>query len=409
MIKHAAVMNWPLHRKPHANSHVLENIRALGFMSGATRDPPEHFLDPLGEIFDRSNAAKFTPEGGKIRVETRRINSDAELAVVDTGPGISSDDQAELFRNFTQLKATQELGQEGAGLGLALVKRLVELHGGRVWVESEVGKGSRFIVRLPIGTQPPPLPNEVDHVLIVENDPTVRELLIHHLAEAGFRTDGISDSPAVIDRVKAIGPSVICLDLQSSGDAWEVLRRLKTDPATRSIPIVVATAIDDTGTAFRLGAAEFLVKPVGRENLLETVTKAIQASHEATPMVLVVDDDPHVLQMLTPILEQGGYKVITAASGQEGIRQAQRHLPHLIVLDLLIPKVDGFDVISALRGDFRTRGIPIIVLTAKDLTTEERTFLNARVRGVRQKGSTLGQALVEEVTRVLAPREVGRT
>ena len=355
-----------------------------------------------------SNAARFTPENGKIRVEARRVNEDVELAVVDTGPGMRPEDQANLFRDFTQLKAAQESGQAGAGLGLVLVKRLVDLHGGRVWVESEVGSGSRFVVRFPIGTQTAPPPNGPGPILVVEDDPAIRRLFTHYLTEAGYRTEGIGDGPGVIGKVKAVDPSVICLDIRLPGvEDWEVLRRLKEDPATAPIPIVVTTVLDDPRTAFALGAAAFLVKPVGRNELLEAVGQAVQIPPGATPTVLVVDDDPHALEMVTPVLEQAGYKVLIAANGQEGIQQARQHLPHLIMLDLLMPKVNGFDVVSTLRGDVRTRGIPIIVLTAKDLTSAEWADLNGRVQGIRLKGVTLGQALVEEVKRVLASREVG--
>ncbi len=364
-----------------------------------------------------SNAVKFTPEGGQIRLEAHRINGDVELAVVDTGPGIAPEDQGKLFQEFTQLQAAQQTGQGGTGLGLALVRRLVELHGGRVWVESEVGTGSRFIVRLPIGAGSPPLPaghgpdrpaDGRGPVLVVEDDPATRRLFVHHLTEAGYRTDAIGDGPGVVDRVKAMRPAVICLDIRLPGVAdWEVLRRLKEDPATAPIPIVVVTVLDDAQRAFALGATRFLMKPVGRKVLLDAVAQAMRTPPEGTPTVLVVDDDPHVLASIPPMLEQAGYRTLRASGGQEGIMQAQQHLPHLIVLDLLMPNVSGFDVIAVLRGDLRTRGIPIVVLTAKDLTPEERAFLEQRVQAVSLKGSTPVQALVEEVERVLAAPGTG--
>jgi PAS domain S-box-containing protein len=349
-----------------------------------------------------SNAAKFTPEGGKIRVEARRIGDDVELTVVDTGPGIAPEDRPKLFREFTQLDATQQINQSGTGLGLVLVKRLVELHGGRVWVESEVGKGSRFILRLPIGTRTAPLMNGPGPVVVVEDDPTLRKLFTHFLSEAGYRTEEIGDGRDLVDRVKAVNPSVICLDIRLPGvDDWEIMRRLKEDPATASIPIVVTTVLDDSQTAFALGALAFLAKPVGRGKLLEAVAKAMRTPQGVTLTVLIVDDDPQILDMIAPMLEQAGYRALTAAGGQDGIRQAQEHLPHLIVLDLMMPKVNGFDVVATLRDDLRTRGIPIIVLTAKDLTAQDWAYLNGRVQGIQLKGSTPARALVEEVKRLL--------
>jgi len=349
-----------------------------------------------------SNAVKFTPAGGHVRVEGNQVNGEVELAVVDTGPGIALDDQQKLFREFVQLQSGQQSGHAGTGLGLALVRRLVELHGGRVWVESEVGKGSRFIVRLPLKDAAHPLPMAAAQVLVVEDDPAVRRLLAYHLTEGGYRTEVLADGAGLIDKVKAIRPTVICLDIRLPGvEDWEVLRRLKEDPVTAPIPIVVVTMLDDAHHAFALGAASFLHKPIRREELLDAVAKAIRTLPGTTSTVLIVDDDPRVLTMLSPMLTQAGYRTLTASGGQEGIALTQRHLPHIIVLDLMMPEVSGFQVISVLRADVRTRGIPIVVLTAKDLTSEERAFLAQQVQQVTQKSPDAFQSVVREVDRVL--------
>lgn len=354
-----------------------------------------------------SNAAKFTPQGGQIRVEAHRVNHEVEVAVVDTGPGIAPGDQHRLFQEFTQLQRAEQSDHAGTGLGLALVKRLVTLHGGRVWVESEIGKGSRFIFRLPLAVGADPVSPGHGTVLVVEDDPEVRRLFTNYLAEAGYRTDVIADGQGVVEKAKAVRPSVICLDIRLPGvEDWEVLRRLKGDPATAQIPIVVATVLEDAERAFPLGAVSALGKPVRREEFLDAVATATRTLPQGTPTVLVVDDDVSVLTSISPVLEQAGYRTLTASGGREGITQAQRHLPHLIVLDLMMPNVSGFDVIVALRGDVRTRGIPILVLTGKDLTAEERAFLTQRVQDIRLKGSMLAQALVDEVKRVLVAPKV---
>ncbi len=350
-----------------------------------------------------SNAAKFTPVGGQVRVEGDQVNGELELTVVDTGPGIAPDDQRKLFREFTQLEGVQQTGQTGTGLGLALVRRLVELHGGRVWVESEVGKGSRFIVRLPLGgaAPAPPLTGSAP-VLVVEDDPALQKLLVHYLAEAGYRTEVIGDGAGLVDKVKAMQPIVICLDILLPGvKEWDALRRLKEDPATSPIPIVVTTVLDDAQHAFALGAASFLMKPIRREDLLAAVAKAIRTLPGIIPTVLVVDDDPRVPTMLAPMLQHAGYHTLTALGGREGITLAQQHLPHLVILDLLMPEVSGFDVITALRSDIRTRGIAILVLTAKDLTPQDRDFLAQQVQQVTLKGPAALQGVVGEVDRVL--------
>ncbi len=348
-----------------------------------------------------SNAAKFTPEGGRIRIESGRVNGEVELAVVDTGPGIAPDDQRKLFREFTQLQAPQHTSLAGTGLGLALVRRLVELHGGRVWIESEVGKGSRFIVRLPLGPAPASSIGS-GVVLVVEDNPAFQKLLVHYLIEAGYRTEVTADGANLVATAKAVQPAVICLDIRLPGVAdWEVLQRLKEDPATASIPIVVTTVLDDAQRAFELGAASFLAKPIRREDLLAAVAKAIRTPPGVAPTVLIVDDDPRVLTLLAPMLQQAGFQTLTASGGRDGIAMAQERLPHLIILDLMMPDLSGFDVINALRSDVRTRGMAILVLTAKDLTTDEQAFLAQRVQQVTLKGPTALQGVVGEIARVL--------
>lgn len=357
-----------------------------------------------------SNAVKFTPEGGQIRVESHQASDEIEIAVVDTGPGIAPEDQGKLFHEFTQLQAAQSAEHPGTGLGLVMVKRLVELHGGRVRLESEVGKGSRFSVWLPIGPAVKPAPAGAELILVVEDDPAIQRLFAHYLAEAGYRTEVTGDGPTLVEKVKAVRPGAICLDIRLPGVAdWEVLRRLKEDPETAPIPIVVATILDDAQQAFTLGAAVFLEKPVKREDLLDAVAKTIRTPPGGTPTILVVDDDPRMRSMLTSTLKQAGYDPVTASGGQEGIAQAREHLPHLIVQDLVMPGVSGFDVIATLRGDARTRGIPILVLTSKDLTPEEYAFLAQRVQGISLKGATLSPTLIDEVARALAttPRSSG--
>jgi signal transduction histidine kinase/CheY-like chemotaxis protein len=355
-----------------------------------------------------SNAAKFTPDGGRIRVESRRVNGDVELSVLDSGPGIAEEDQPRLFREFTQLELTSPNEHIGTGLGLALVKRLADLHGGRVWVESQVGKGSRFVVRLPVGTRAIPAEHE-GSILIVEDDAALRKLFVRYLAEAGYRTEETGDGQGVVAKVKATKPSVICLDIRLPGvEDWEVLRRLKDDPATASIPVVVTTVVDDAKTAFTLGAVDFLTKPIDRQSLLDAVGKAIPPHQIGTAAVLVVDDDPQVRERTGYVLREAGYDVLTASDGKKGIELAQRTAPGLVILDLLMPNVSGFEVVAALRADARTRSTPILILTAKDLTAAEWAYLNGRVQGIRIKGAAAPTALVDEVRRVLASREAAQ-
>ncbi len=238
--------------------------------------------------------------------------------------------------------------------------------------------------------------------LVVEDNPAFQKLLVHYLTEAGYRTEVTGDGANLVATVKAVQPAVICLDIRLPGVAdWEGLHRLKEDPETASIPIVVATVLDDAQRAFELGAASFLAKPIRREDLLAAVAKAIRTPPGAAPTVLIVDDDPRMLTLLAPMLQQAGFQTLTASGGRDGIALALARLPHLIILDLMMPDLGGFDVINALRSDVRTRGMAILVLTAKDLTPDEQVFLSQRVQQVTLKGPMALQGVVGEVDRVL--------
>jgi len=394
VVQAAMTMLSPLVHKKH-----LEVSTVLGPTVNVVRADKTRLTQILYNLL--SNAVKFTPQGGQIRIESDRIGEELELAVVDTGPGIAPEDQAKLFRAFTQLQGGQHSGFVGTGLGLAVVRQIVELHGGRVWVESEVGKGSRFTVRLPLRKALTPATTGRASVLIVADDSAFQRLLAQSLIQAGYDTEVADLDDRLVDKVKTMEPSVICLDVGVPRvEDWEVLRRLKEDPATASIPTVVTTVLDDTPQAFMLGTARFLLKPITREVLLDAVAKAVQPVPGVVGKVLIIDDNPHVGMMLRPMLEQAGYLTLTTSGGREGIALAQQHLPHLIIVDLMMPDVSGFEVIKALRSDLRTRGLPILVLTAKDLTPQERAFLTQRVQQVILKDPTAAQTVVEAINQV---------
>jgi signal transduction histidine kinase/DNA-binding response OmpR family regulator/CHASE3 domain sensor protein len=385
-----------------------------------------------------SNAVKFTPEGGEVHVAARRVGRAAvpdgrfaeylELAVTDTGIGISTDDQARLFQPFTQIDSTLARRHEGTGLGLAMVKRLAELHGGTVTLQSVPGQGSTFTVRLPWRTEadqpaasdtlPAPvglrsgttLPASARPgggqplALVIEDDDKSAELLRLQLEKAGFRVVRAATAEAGLELATQERPDLITLDILLPGmDGWEFLERFKHHPQFSAVPVVIVSIAADRNRGSSLGAALVLQKPVGREELahaLAAVGFPTSADGERRT-VLVVDDDPKAVQLLATYLDPAGYRVLTAFGGQEGIDVARRQHVDLIVLDLMMPEVNGFDVVEALKRDTATASIPIVVVTAKQVTAEDRTRLSGAVQNVIEKSEFNHGRFIGEVRRAM--------
>ncbi|WP_322799054.1 response regulator [Thermoflexus sp.] len=349
-----------------------------------------------------SNAAKFTDQGF-ISVRAWADERFVTISVQDTGIGIPKEKQEEIFREFTQVESGTTRRHGGTGLGLAIARRLVELMGGRIWVESEVGKGSTFYFTLP-RFRPLPLAEPRSSrpvVLCVDDDPGVITLYRRYLEKHGFEVVGLTDAQEVLEVVRRIRPDVITLDIMMpQKDGWVVLQELKTDPEARRIPVIICSIVDERGRGFSLGAAEYLVKPFTEEELLEAIQRV--DGRPGPLRVLVIDDSEADRQLIRRVLERmGGYQVLEASGGQEGTAMAQRERPDLVILDLMMPEMDGFMVVEALKGDPATRSIPIIVLTAKSLTQEDRQRLNGRIEALLQKVGVDPEALLAEIVEVL--------
>ena len=273
-----------------------------------------------------SNAVKFTPAGGSITVEAHADGTLLRLAVRDTGIGIPPDEIETIFETFHQAAATTKGIREGTGLGLAITKRLVELHRGRIWVESEVGQGSRFSVEMPLrpahekrepdvsvgGAQ---LRREKPLVLIVEDEDPARELLTSYLEPEGYDVAWVSSGTDALIRARQLQPDVITLDIRlGDSSGWEILHRLKKDPETTHIPVVVISILDEPETGFALGASDYLVKPIDKESLLAVLRKHVSLPSKGAATLLVVDDDTETRYLLSAMLEAEGYT--TRARGQ---------------------------------------------------------------------------------------------
>jgi signal transduction histidine kinase/DNA-binding response OmpR family regulator len=355
-----------------------------------------------------SNAVKFTPEGGTVTIETRRLDDSVELSVTDTGIGIGSQDQERVFHEFQQVDSGVGRAQPGTGLGLTLTRRFARLHGGDVRVVSEPGKGSVFTIVLPItaraegmavsGADPFTQPSDASRplVLVVEDDPAAAELLSRQLEQAGFSTDVARSGNDAIAKAMARKPAAITLDiLLPDLDGWEVLTRLKREAATSNIPVVVVSVVDNPELGIALGALDYFVKPVPAKELIARLSR-VKFGRKAgeKPRILVVDDEAANREWLKRILEPAGYDVILARGGKEAIELAKSRKPDLVLLDLMMPDVTGFDVVEALRADAATKTTPIMVLTAKTLTEADIRQLNGHVSTILRRGSTAAADLL---------------
>jgi PAS domain S-box-containing protein len=366
-----------------------------------------------------SNALKFTPGGGQIDIRRQQVESWAEIAVSDTGIGIAQQDLGGLFTEFHQVNSGSGKRPQGTGLGLALTRRFAELHGGQVSVESTLGKGSTFTLRLPLQVKGAPMPApvtlpagaEIDPsrplVLVVDDNPQAAEILTRHLEAGGFRSAIASTGREALTMARDLKPVAITLDiLLPEVDGWEVLNRLKAEEATRDIPVVVVSVVDSPALGRALGALDYFVKPVDGEALLSRLSHyTFTTKVKREPVrVLVVDDEKANLDLLEPLLKSAGFDVLRAGGGREGIELARSQMPNLVLLDLMMPEVTGFDVVEALRAEEATHSIPIMILTAKTLTEADKTALKGEVAAIFQRNSVAGPELTAWLRGILAKR-----
>jgi len=366
-----------------------------------------------------SNAIKFTPSGGRVEIRSRQVESWAEISVSDTGIGIAEPDLAGLFTEFHQVRSGPGPRPQGTGLGLALTRRFAELHGGHAGVESKLGEGSTFTLRLPLRAAPPPTTTPVTPpavheqdpsrplVLVVDDNPQAAEIMARHLGAGGFRSEFASNGLDALAMARDLKPVAITLDiLLPELDGWEVLNRLKADEATRNIPVVVVSVVDNPTLGRALGALDYFVKPVDGEALLSRLAEYTFTTRVKTEAVrvLVVDDEQNNLDLLEALLQPEGFGVLKATGGREGIEMARSEAPNLVLLDLMMPDVSGFDVVEALRAEEATKSIPIMILTAKVLTEADKSALNGQVAAVFQRNSVAGPELTAWLRGILARR-----
>jgi len=396
-----------------------------------------------------SNAVKFTPERGKVSVNCKKSGNRALISVTDTGIGISSEDQKKLFQPFTQIDASSAKQYCGTGLGLALVKKIVNLHQGEIWVESELEKGSTFLFTIPL-TKPSEsrkadtkdindlmlefemnkaaafsvkecvedLQDEIElpeiHfpemsieeqklVLVVDDERNSNELHSIILREDGYCTASLYRGKDVLNVAKKLKPYVITLDVfLPDTNGWSVLRQLKSDPDTALIPVLIISVTDNNELGIAFGATYSFTKPVKRIELLDSLREITGKFRFEEPTILIIDDDENAVELLSSMIEPEGFDVVKAYGGQEGLdRLFSEQQPDLIILDLLMPDISGFEVISRMRAGEKTKDIPLIVCTAGEFTEKNIEELNGELKGrlisIMKKGTFGRKELINRI------------
>ena len=344
------------------------------------------------------------------------------ISVSDTGTGIPSDALEYIFDEFRQADGSSTRMHGGTGLGLSITRKLTHLLGGTVDVSSVEGKGSTFTVTLPLKMRDEEAPAEALRpdeetrasvemkgkkvLLAIDDDPNVLILLKQNLEDEEYYVVGALNADEGIRKAKEIHPFAVALDiLMPQKDGWGVLSDLKADPATRDIPIIVLSIIDNTELGFSLGAFDYLVKPFEKEAIMAALQR-IPGVH--AKRVLVVDDEPDAVDLLTQILQDEGYQVKGTYSGEEALRALDAAPYDIILLDLLMPEMDGFEVIQRVKANPRWRDILIIVVTAKDLTDSDWGILHRSVDRIIQKSGLTREGLMKQVQSLLREHKASR-
>jgi Amt family ammonium transporter len=413
----------------NANRLVLDIPGDLGVMHADLTKLRQVLLNLL------SNAAKFTQSGTitlRVRRDERPMTDDESalpaheevhpsssvlrpssflFEVQDTGIGMHEEQLSRLFEEFTQADASTTRRYGGTGLGLAISRRFCEMMGGRIAVRSAPGAGATFTVVLPANRAQAPAPSVAPSlarpligsatVLVIDDDPAARDLISRTLTREGLRVISAADGATGLAAARNEVPDLITLDVMMPDlDGWAVLAELKSDAALRNIPVIMLTMVDDKQRGLTLGAAEYLTKPVDRDRLVQVVGAYRPGAlpvGEVNPEILVVEDDLTTREMLRRLLEREGWHVTEAENGEAALGRVAERRPDLILLDLMMPKMDGFEVIGALRSTAIWRTIPIVVLTAMDLSNAERVRLNGYVEKVLQKGAYHHEELLRDV------------
>jgi hypothetical protein len=403
----------PLARK-NGNTLVIECADDVGSMYSDLVKLRQGLFNLL------SNACKFTKEGTVRLAVVRRSEPKGDrlsFSVGDSGIGLSEEEIGRIFEAFGQADTSTTRKFGGTGLGLTITKRFSEMLGGGISVESEKGVGSTFTIELPAEAPETPVradaardedsetiagPDQGSLLLVIDDDASARDLLSRTLAKEGFRVATASNGDDGLRLARELQPVAVTLDVMMPGlDGWAVLSRLKADPETAQIPVVMCTILRDEAMAFSLGASDFITKPVDRERLVGLLGHFRGGDANGA---LVIEDDPDSRDVLVRLLAREGWKVRSAENGAAGLERVAESTPDLILLDLMMPVMDGFEFLSELRSHAEWRKLPVIVVSAKELTPEEKQFLEDATQRVVTKGADSGQSLLGAIGKAVGER-----
>ncbi|MGH2395973.1 MAG: ATP-binding response regulator [bacterium] len=406
LVQEVVSMITPLIEK-NGNSLTLHCAEDLGSMRADLTRLRQVLFNLL------SNASKFTSQGTVTLGAAREWLDGVDWMrfwITDTGIGMTPEQMGRLFQAFSQADASTTKKYGGTGLGLAISRRFCQMMGGDITVESASGVGSTFTIRLPVdgSSAKPAAPLETERstsaklsaglptVLVIDDDPTARELLQRFLSQQGLNMVEAASGEEGLRLARELRPAVILLDVLMPGmDGWAVLTVLKADPELAPIPVIMVTFLDEKNTGFALGATEFLTKPIDRKYLGQLLRK-YRCAHPPCP-VLVVEDQADLRELMRRMLEQEGWVVAEADNGRVALERVAENRPELIVLDLMMPEMDGFSFLEALRRQAAWRSIPIVVVTAKDLSPEDHHRLNGFVQDIVHKGTRGREDLLREL------------
>lgn len=332
--------------------------------------------------------------------------------VIDSGIGMTPEQVSRLFQAFAQADASTSRKYGGTGLGLALSRKFCQLMGGDMSVASEHGKGSTFTATIEaevqeVAADAAPAEKSASEkaaaktssgplVLVIDDDATVQDLLRRSLSRDGFRVETANDGASGLTRARELQPAIITLDVMMPGmDGWEVLGALKADPMTANIPVIVMSIVDEKGLGFSLGAADYLTKPLDYSRLSSVVNRHAQGGRGQR--VLVVEDDPATQELVTKYMTKEGWQVVTANNGRAALDRVSEGKPDLVLLDLMMPEMDGFEFLEAFRQQPGCAQINVVVMTAKILTDQDRLRLQGQVAQVVAKTQLTSEMLTSKI------------
>ncbi len=416
MIEEVHAVAEPLAKK-NSNDLEIEKWGDLGTIRADSTKVRQCLLNLL------SNACKFT-SNGKVTLHAVRDEGWITFEVADTGIGMTKEQMSKLFRAFQQADSSTTRKFGGTGLGLAISRHFCQIMNGDITVDSVPGKGTKFTMRIPCeviprqtetprpepmeeSAVPPEVPVSAPVVLVIDDDPVVADLMRRTLAKDGYRVEYAENGEKGLQLARQLRPDAITLDVMMPGmDGWEVMTRLKSDGDLRDIPVILLSIVNDRKTGFALGATEYLTKPLDRDRLTSVLARV--SAGRTSRLALVVDDQAENRELLRRALESDGWSVAEAANGREALDRLELRRPDAILLDLMMPEMDGIEFVERLRASERYRSIPVLVVTAKEITPVDRQRLSGGVQAIMQKGSVDLGEVVSQTRTLLARRGQGQ-